>query len=118
MLRFSPCLHFVLRADAIRQFADGLLPDLLQIAHDTSGSHVLRSLVCVMAGLPVIAEKKGRNSKHNHSVEHTVPLDELLDGQQLLIREDKFSYELAEIMNGAKMFVSECVRAAIWEHVC
>ena len=104
---------------AIVEFAQALTPDIVQIAQvstiqfvvqhmfmygvcdqDTSGSHVLRACVCAMTGLPVVADKKGRNSKHNHSVEHTVPLDELLDERQLLIRPDRFSFEPADAVSG------------------
>jgi hypothetical protein len=39
---------------------------------DLCGSHSLRALLCVLAGMPVVAERRGRHSKHQHSIETAV----------------------------------------------
>ena len=44
-------------------------------ASDLNGTHVLRAILCVLAGLPVLAERKGKGSKHQHSI----PLSESLE---------------------------------------
>ncbi|CAM9959321.1 unnamed protein product, partial [Phaeothamnion confervicola] len=38
------------------------------LASDISGSHTGRALLCVLGGLPVLAEKRGKNAKHQTSI--------------------------------------------------
>lgn len=46
---------------------------------EQSASHVVRSMLSLLAGIPTIAERKGKNSKHQHSISLAEPLDTLLE---------------------------------------
>lgn len=48
------------------------------LANEINGSHVVRSLLCLLSGIPVICERKGKNSKHQHSVMHSIELSDAL----------------------------------------
>lgn len=39
---------------------------------DISGTHTIRALFCLLTGMPVVAEKRGRHSKHQHSIDSAV----------------------------------------------
>lgn len=62
-----------------------LLAEISWLARDVSASHVLRSAISLLMGLPVIAERKGKASKHQHSVSYSVTLDTLLTPGHLTI---------------------------------
>jgi hypothetical protein len=47
------------------------------LGREMAATHVLRSLVCLLSGLPTIAERKGKNSKHHHSVVFSEPLENM-----------------------------------------
>ena len=66
---------------SLKRMFDPILLDFAAMASDINGSHVVRAVFCVCAGLPVIAEKRGKNAKHAHSVSLTEPLEKLLDPQ-------------------------------------
>lgn len=59
-------------------FVADILGAFRYVATDMCGSHVLRSIICLLAGIPVISERKGKTSKHQHSVSLAEPLDKLL----------------------------------------
>ena len=61
----------------ILDFASKLFQEFKYVATDICGSHVLRALVCLLAGIPVISERKGKTSKHQHSVSQAQPLEKL-----------------------------------------
>lgn len=62
----------------ILQFVRPILKDMSWLMKEQGASHVIRSTICILSGLPVIAEKKGKNSKHVHSSEYTTPLQNLI----------------------------------------
>ena len=88
-------------ASAASSFAAPLLQSLAWLSREISASHVIRSTVCLLSGLPVVAERKvcictythflqrrtrmlcgvvwsqGRSSKHQHSVALSEPLERL-----------------------------------------
>lgn len=55
-----------------------LLDEISWLAKEISASHVIRSALCLLAGMPVIAERKGKSSKHQHSISLSEPLDVVL----------------------------------------
>ncbi len=63
--------------EAFSGFAQPILQDISWLAKDMSASHVLRAIYCVLAGIPVISEKKGKGSKHKHTVPASEPLESL-----------------------------------------
>jgi hypothetical protein len=64
--------------NTVLDFARPLIHELHWLGKEMSASHVLRSLVCFLSGLPPVAEKKGKKSKHQHSVVLAEPLDAML----------------------------------------
>jgi hypothetical protein len=60
--------------EAFSSFSLPILKELNWLARDMSASHVVRSIFCVLTGIPVISERKGKGSKHKN----TVPLSETL----------------------------------------
>jgi uncharacterized radical SAM superfamily protein len=55
-----------------------VLEKFSDFACDMNGSHVLRSMLSVLAGIPVIAERKSKTSKHVNSIQISKTLDSML----------------------------------------
>lgn len=62
----------------VLDFVRDILSAFKYVATEMCGSHVLRSIICLLAGIPVISERKGKTSKHQHSVSLAEPLEKLL----------------------------------------
>jgi hypothetical protein len=62
----------------ILSFAEPILSNFAWMAGEISGSHVLRSMVCLLTGMPLISERKSTTSKHQHSVALSEPLEKLI----------------------------------------
>ena len=62
----------------ITEFMKPLFEDFVSTAKDINSAHVVRSALCLLAGLPVVSERRGKTSKHKHSVGLSEPLDTLL----------------------------------------
>lgn len=65
-------------ATVILDFMRPILSDFSFAAKDMNATHVVRAALCVLSGLPVISERRGKSSKHQHSVGLSQPLDSLL----------------------------------------
>lgn len=101
---------------AILSFVQPLLESFKLIANDISGSHVLRSVMCLLSGLPCISEKKGKNSKHQHAVSLSEPLETLLVNSQQSneqnvtnakrIIDSRFCFSVPSSFHGSFLFVS------------
>ena len=72
---------------SVLTFCQPLLAGFNSIMKETAGSHVLRSAMCALAGVPVVAERKGKDSKHQHSVSLSESLEALTSPQRLFICE-------------------------------
>jgi len=59
-------------------FLSLILKEISWLAKELSASHVVRSALCALAGVPIVAERKGKGSKHQHSVSLSEPLESLL----------------------------------------
>ena len=55
-----------------------ILKEMSWLLKEQAASHVIRSCFCVLAGIPSISERKGKGSKHKHSVALSEPLDKML----------------------------------------
>ena len=62
----------------IQRFLSLILKEISWLAKELSASHVVRSALCALAGLPIVSERKGKGSKHQHSVSLSEPLESLL----------------------------------------
>lgn len=62
----------------ILTFVEPILTNFAWMAGEISGSHVLRSMICLLTGMPLISERKGSSSKHQHSVARSEPLEKLI----------------------------------------
>lgn len=80
---------------SILSFIEPLLSSFKFLATEISGSHVLRSILCLLSGLPCISEKKGKGSKHQHAVSLSEPLESLL-----------VSTEIGKVTTGLRVFDS------------
>ena len=64
--------------ETILELLNPICQEILWLSKDISASHVLRSSICLLIGIPVISERKGKNSKHQHSVPHSMSLESML----------------------------------------
>ncbi len=71
------------------QFSRSLTQEMFWLGKEMSASHVIRSLICLLSGLPTIAEKKSKNSKHQHAVASSEPLEQMLAPNAFFISEAK-----------------------------
>lgn len=62
----------------ILSFSHPLLQEICWLSQDMNGSHVIRYIACLLAGIPAISERKGSGSKHPHSCSLSEPLDKLI----------------------------------------
>jgi hypothetical protein len=94
----------------ILSFSHPLIHEMYWLGKEMSASHVLRSLLCLLSGLPTIAEKKGKNSKHQHAVLFSEPLDLMIAANAYYLNHKKSfpvpSSFKEEILNGFSSFVS------------
>ena len=58
------------------------------LSTDLAASHVVRSAVCLLAGLPVIAERKSKGARHQHSGALAEPLESLLEQGKFFMSSD------------------------------
>jgi len=73
-----------------------LAPKTLGLAmKDMCGSHVVRSLVSLLAGIPAVGERKSKHAKHQHSHTLAVPLDALMEPDHFYIAKSA-AYEVPE----------------------
>eukprot|EP00981_Chlorochromonas_danica_P014659 scaffold8522_cov157-Ochromonas_danica.AAC.3 len=61
-----------------------------------SASHVIRSLLSLLLGLPLIAERKSKKSKHQHSVGYSEPLESLLEPHRYFISAAKVGFAVPQ----------------------
>ena len=85
--------------ETIVNLAKPLINEMFWLGKEMSASHVLRSLMCLLAGLPTIAEKKGKNSKHQHSVILSEPVDQMLEESQFYFSINK-AFPVPEVFHG------------------
>ena len=71
--------------EALLAFATPVLAEISWLAKELSASHVIRALICILVGMPVVSARKGKQSKHQHSMELCESLDNLLEPQRFYI---------------------------------
>lgn len=59
-------------------FVTPFIQEITWLCREISASHVIRSFLSLLVGVPTISEKKGKNSKHQHSVNLSEPLEALI----------------------------------------
>jgi hypothetical protein len=86
----------------VLDFVRDILGAFKYVATEMCGSHVLRSIICLLAGIPVISERKGKSSKHQHSVSLAEPLEKLLhaDGYHI---DSRVSFGVPSAFQGKQM---------------
>lgn len=89
--------------DVIVDLARPILKEISWLGKEMSASHVLRSLFCLLTGMPVIAERKGKNSKHQHSISLSEPLDSLVEAGRFYISKS-VCYSVPAIFHGMFCF--------------
>lgn len=55
-----------------------LVNEISWLMRDMCATHVIRAMLSALAGIPVISERKGKDSRHQHSVPHTEFLENIL----------------------------------------
>jgi nucleolar protein 9 len=70
----TPALHVVLEA-MCKELGEQV--KWIPILQDISGTHVLRSLVCVLTGHEVIADKRGKKAKHKQHQDSPTELSDI-----------------------------------------
>ncbi|RYH17588.1 hypothetical protein EON65_28380 [archaeon] len=74
---------------AIIGFTTPVLQEISWLGKEMSASHVIRSSISLVLGLPLVAEKKGKMSKHKHSIGYSEPMESLLVPGHFFISEKK-----------------------------
>ena len=69
----------------VLQFVRPILKEIYWLIKEQAASHVVRSILCLLAGMPTISEKKGKGSKHPHSVAFSEPLDSVCDKKKFYV---------------------------------
>lgn len=57
------------------KLAEELHDSWLSLIYDICGTHSMRALFCLLTGMPVVAERRGKNAKHQHAIETAIVLD-------------------------------------------
>lgn len=89
---------------SVAELASPVLREVSWLCKETSASHVVRSLLCLLAGMPCISERKGKDSKHQHSVSLSEPIDSLLEPKRFTVAPAVLFYvpaEFKEMLGGA-----------------
>jgi len=66
-------------------FTRPVMAELSWLAKELSASHVIRAVICVLVGMPVVSERKGAQSKHQHSVELSESMESLLEPKRFYV---------------------------------
>lgn len=74
---------------AVIGFTSPVLQEMSWLGKEMSASHVIRSSISLVLGLPLVAEKKGKLSKHKHSIGYSEPMESLLEPGHFFISEKK-----------------------------
>lgn len=86
--------------DSLQQVVLALATPVLKetswLAKELSASHVIRSLLCCLAGMPCVSERKGKDSKHQHSVSLSETMDNLLEPKRFYIAQKVLFYVPSE----------------------
>lgn len=74
---------------SILGFANPILENIVELAKEINGTHVVRAIICALAGLPLLSERKGKESKHQHSIRLSEPLDSVMCPNRFYVSPDK-----------------------------
>jgi hypothetical protein len=101
--------------DSVLSVATPILEEVNWLAVDMSASHVLRSILCALSGIPLVSERKGKTARHQHSSPFSEPLECLMEEGRFFIsryrlyfRPSKYQSRLT-YYNLVKFHVQECV---------
>lgn len=81
---------------AVLGLASPVLREVSWLCKELSASHVIRSLMCCLAGMPVVSERKGKGSKHQHSVSLSEALENLIEPKLFYISRNVLFYVPSE----------------------
>ena len=94
--------HEVAVKSSVLSLCVPILHEFAWLSKDLNASHVVRAVVCVLAGVPIISERKGKGSKHPHSVSLSEPLDKLIH-KNLFFIDSSVSFDVPEEFNGTEI---------------
>jgi hypothetical protein len=72
----------------VLDFCQPMLSELHWLVKELSATHVIRSAICTLAGMPTISERKGKESKHKHSISLSQPLDTVIIPGKFYVNEN------------------------------
>ncbi len=78
--------------ETVIAFCRPLIHEMPWLGKEMSASHVLRSIISLLTGLPPVAERKGKNSKHQHSVIMAETIEALQHPGEFYFSENKSFY--------------------------
>ena len=64
--------------ESFLELINPLIDEISWLIKDICATHVIRAIFSALAGIPVISERKGKNSQHQHSVPYTEFLENIL----------------------------------------
>eukprot|EP01041_Mallomonas_annulata_P003921 gene3921-7818_t len=71
--------------DTMQSLTNPIFGNLIHLMKETNGSHVMRSLISILTGIPVLAERKSKESKHQHSVPLSEPHDSVMSVKRFYV---------------------------------
>lgn len=86
--------------NAILTMATAIFNSLDLLIKDVCGSHVIRSLLCLLTGIPAVGEKKGKNAKHQHNISLSVSMLDLMESNKFYINK-AYCYQVPESFHEA-----------------
>lgn len=95
-------------SEAVLELLNPIVQEISWLSKDISASHVMRSCFCLLVGIPVIAERKGKGSKHQHSVSHSMTLESMLS-PGLFVIDGKFKFTIPDEFPGKEQFCNDIV---------
>jgi len=97
---------------SVLDFVKPLLNDIYILMNDINGSHVLRSAICALVGMPVVIERKGKGSKHQHSIALAEPLDKLICPTKFYLN-NEVCFSVPEDFHGNKLYLIKVLIAKL-----
>ena len=66
-----------------------ILDNMSTLINDMNGTHVIRAAIAVLTGIPVLSERKGKESKHQHSVPLAEPFESIMCPKHFYVNKSK-----------------------------
>ena len=91
--------------ESISALVNPIFENFVYFMKEMNASHVIRSILSLLTGIPVLAERKGKESKHQHSITLSEPYDSIMCPKQFYIKQE-CCFQVPEEFHGDSDFYS------------